>query len=93
LCQFSEFSINRDDELEVVIEKTELERARRISDRTRMFVVAMLLSRGYLRKVNRRTVEYAPTLYPVLAEFMSPDETGAEGAPRLQALMRTKLHG
>jgi hypothetical protein len=93
LSQFSEFSINRNDELEISIEKTELERARRISDRTRMFVVAMLLSRGYLRKVNQRSVEFAPNLYPVLAEFMGSGETAGEGAPRLLELVRKKVNG
>jgi hypothetical protein len=70
--QFSEFSINRNDELEVVIEKTELERARRFSDWNRMFVVALLLNRGYLRKVDDRRVEFAPNLYPILAERLRP---------------------
>lgn len=93
LSQFSEFAINRNDELEISIEKTELERARRISDRTRMFVVAMLLSRGYLRKVNPRSVEFAPNLYPVLAEFMGSNPAAAEGAPRLVELVRKKVHG
>lgn len=70
LSQFSELKINRNDELEVVIEKSELERARRYPDWNRMFGVAFLLSRGYLRKVNNRSVEFAPNLYPVIAEHM-----------------------
>lgn len=93
LSLFSEFSINSNDELEILIEKTGLERARRISDRTRMFVVAMLLSRGYLRKVNRRSVEFAPNLYPVLAEYMGAGEAAGEGAPRLVELVRKKVNG
>ncbi|BBL71389.1 hypothetical protein MoryE10_19950 [Methylogaea oryzae] len=96
LRQFSEFTINRDDELEILIEKTELERARRFSDWNRMFVVAMLLNRGYLRKVNDRRVEFAPNLYPVMAERMRmqpPDESPAEGELRLRQLVAKKVYG
>ncbi|WP_367154609.1 hypothetical protein [Methylomonas sp. HYX-M1] len=71
LRQFSEFRINENDELELVIEKTELEKARRYSDWARMFVVGLLLNRGFLRKVDSRTVEFAPNLYPLIAEKMS----------------------
>jgi hypothetical protein len=71
LRQFSEFRINQNDELEMVIEKSELEKARRYSDWSRMFVVGLLLSRGFLRKVDARTVEFAPNLYPLIAEKMS----------------------
>lgn len=70
LRQFTEFRINENDELEMVIEKTELERARRYSDWSRMFAVGFLLSRGFLRKVDTRTVEFAPNLYPLVAERM-----------------------
>jgi len=69
--QFTEFRINENDELEMVIEKSELERARRYSDWSRMFAVGFLLSRGFLRKVDARTVEFAPNLYPLVAERMS----------------------
>ncbi|MCK9605667.1 MAG: hypothetical protein M0R33_04355 [Methylomonas sp.] len=71
LRQFSEFRINQNDELEMIIEKSELEKARRYSDWSRMFVVGLLLSRGFLRKVDVRTVEFAPSLYPLIAEKMS----------------------
>lgn len=71
LRQFSEFRINANDELEMIIEKSELEKARRYSDWSRMFVVGLLLSRGFLRKVDARTVEFAPNLYPLIAEKMS----------------------
>jgi hypothetical protein len=66
--QFGEFTINKNDELEFVIEKTELERARRFSDWTRMFSVAFLLNRGYLRKISHKAVEFAPNLYPIIAD-------------------------
>lgn len=71
LRQFTEFRINKNDELEMVIEKTALEKARRYSDWSRMFAVGLLLSRGFLRKVDERTVEFAPNLYPLLAEKMA----------------------
>lgn len=70
LRQFTEFRINENDELEMVIEKTEIERARRYSDWSRMFAVGFLLSRGFLRKMDNRTVEFAPNLYPLIAERM-----------------------
>jgi hypothetical protein len=70
LRQFTEFSINENDELQMVIEKTELEKARRYSDWSRMFAVGLLLNRGFLRKVDHRTVEFAPNLYPLVAEKM-----------------------
>lgn len=70
LRQFTEFRINENDGLEMVIEKTELERARRYSDWSRMFAVGFLLSRGFLRKIDARTVEFAPNLYPLIAERM-----------------------
>ncbi len=71
LRQFTEFRINENDELEMIIEKTPLEKARNYSDWSRMFAVGLLLSRGFLRKVDERTVEFAPNLYPLLAEKMA----------------------
>jgi len=70
LRQFSEFRINENDELEMVIEKSDIERARRYSDWSRMFAVGFLLSRGFLRKIDDRSVEFAPNLYPLMAERM-----------------------
>ncbi len=70
LRQFTEFRINKNDELEMTIEKTEIERARRYSDWSRMFAVGLLLSRGFLRKIDDKTVEFAPNLYPLIAEKM-----------------------
>jgi hypothetical protein len=69
--QFTEFRINENDELEMVIEKSEIERARRYSDWSRMFAVGYLLSRGFLRKIDERSVEFAPNFYPLVAERMS----------------------
>lgn len=69
--QFSEFRINPNDELEVVIEKSDVERARRYPDWMRLFGAAFLLNKGYLRKVNKKTVEFAPNLYPVIAKVMN----------------------
>jgi hypothetical protein len=71
LRQFTEFKINRNDELEMVIEKTEIERAKRYNDWSRMFAVGLLLSRGFLRKIDDKTVEFAPNLYPLIAEKMA----------------------
>ena len=71
LRQFSQFRINENDELEMIIEKTEIEKARRYSDWSRMFAVGLLLNRGFLRKIDHRTVEFAPNLYPLIAEKMS----------------------
>ncbi len=68
--QFTEFRINDNDELEMIIEKTELEKIRRYSDWSRMFVVGLLLNRGFLRKIDHRTVEFAPNIYPLIAEKM-----------------------
>lgn len=69
--QFTEFKINDNDELEMVIEKSELEKARRYSDWTRMFAVGFLLNRGFLRKIDHKTVEFAPNFYPLIAERMA----------------------
>jgi len=71
LRQFSQFRINENDELEMIIEKSELEKARNYSDWSRMFAVGLLLSRGFLRKIDHRTVEFSPNLYPLVAEKMS----------------------
>lgn len=71
LRQFTEFRINKNDELEMIIEKSEMERARRYSDWSRMFAVGLLLSRGFLRKIDDKTVEFAPNLYPLIAEKMA----------------------
>lgn len=71
LREFSEFKINANDELEMIIEKTPLEKARRYSDWSRMFAVGLLLNRGFLRKIDERTVEFSPNLYPLIAEKMS----------------------
>lgn len=70
LREFSEFTINENDELQMVIEKTPLERARHYSDWSRMFAVGLLLNRGFLRKIDHRTVEFAPNLYPLIADKM-----------------------
>ena len=71
LKQFTEFRINENDELEMVIEKSEMEKAKRYSDWSRMFAVGFLLNRGFLRKIDTRSVEFAPNLYPLVAEKMS----------------------
>ncbi len=71
LRQFTEFTINENDELQMIIEKTAIEKARRYSDLSRMFAVGLLLNRGFLRKIDHRTVEFAPNLYPLIAEKMS----------------------
>lgn len=70
LRQFNEFSINKNDELQIIIEKTEIEKARGYSDWARMFAVGLLLNRGFLRKIDNRTVEFSPNLYPLIAEKM-----------------------
>ncbi|MEN9756009.1 MAG: hypothetical protein RL755_196 [Pseudomonadota bacterium] len=71
LRQFTEFKINKNDELEMVIEKSEIEIARRYNDWSRMFAVGLLLNRGFLRKIDDKSVEFAPNLYPLIAEKMS----------------------
>lgn len=73
LRQFTQLRINRDDELELVIERSDLEKARHYADWPRLFGAALLLSRGYLRKVDRQSVEFAPNLYPLLAERLRRD--------------------
>jgi len=97
IVEFNEFRINDDDELEFVIEKTELERARRYADWLRMFVVAFLLNRGFLRKVDRRSVEFAPNLYPIIADRLRTDADGLARLPdpgeRLRVLLNPKSHG
>jgi Skp family chaperone for outer membrane proteins len=70
LKQFSEFRINENDAVEIIIEKSEIEKARHYVDWPRMFAVGLLLSRGFLRKVDDRRVEFAPNLYPLIAEKM-----------------------
>lgn len=89
LREFKELCINHNDELELVIEKTELERARKYSDWNRSFGAAYLLNRGYLRKVDARSVEFAPNLYPIIAsrlvrnrtDHAPVQETGLSEAP------------
>ncbi len=98
LRQFGEFTINKNDELEFVIERTELERARRFSDWPRMFAVAFLLNRGYLRKMSDRAVEFAPNLYPLIAERMSTRKSADVKAlpgneDKLAEALRRKGHG
>lgn len=98
LRQFGEFTINRNDELEFIIERTELERARRVSDWSRMFAVAFLLNRGYLRKMSDRAVEFAPNLYPLIAERMQARKNAElkalpGGEDKLAEAMRRKGHG
>ncbi|MCI0666462.1 MAG: hypothetical protein L0Y43_00230 [Methylococcaceae bacterium] len=74
LREFKELRINHNDELELVIEKTELERARKYSDWNRSFGAAYLLNRGYLRKIDDRTVEFAPNLYPIIASRLGTSQ-------------------
>ncbi len=70
LNQFTEFKINENDELQMIIEKTAIEKAKRYSDLSRMFAVGLLLNRGFLRKIDHRTVEFSPNLYPLIADRM-----------------------
>lgn len=70
LKQFTEFRINENDAVEIIIEKSDIERARHYVDWPRMFAVGLLLSRGFLRKVDDQRVEFAPNLYPLIAEKM-----------------------
>lgn len=70
LKQFTEFRINENDAVEIIIEKSDIERARHYVDWPRMFAVGLLLSRGFLRKVDDKRVEFAPNLYPLIAEKM-----------------------
>jgi hypothetical protein len=98
LRQFGEFSINQNDELEFAIERTELERARRFSDWSRMFSVAFLLNRGYLRKMSERRVEFAPNLYPIIAERIArraePEmQTPTQQDDALTVAFRRTKHG
>ncbi|MGR8980812.1 MAG: hypothetical protein ACU84H_12090 [Gammaproteobacteria bacterium] len=89
LRQFTEFRINENDELEMVIEKSEIEKARRYSDWSRMFAVGFLLSRGFLRKIDARSVEFAPNLYPLIADHMG-DQLQAIKAQSTQAIKSVK---
>jgi hypothetical protein len=59
-----------------------------------MFVVAMLLNRGFLRKVSQHTVEFSPNLYPVIGEQMrlQGDDASQPGHPLLE-LMKKKGYG
>ena len=97
LRQFGNFTINSNDELEFQIERSELERARRVPDWTRMFAVAFLLNRGYLRKISEKKVEFAPNLYPVIAGRMQARTDAAaaqaDGEDALKRLMEQKTHG
>ena len=98
LSQFNDFVINSNDELEFRIERSELERARRISDWKRMFAVALLLNRGYLRKISDKTVEFAPNLYPIIARrlakdsVINPDQNASNESALAQA-MKERFHG
>ncbi len=97
LRQFANFTINQNDELEFQIERTELERARRTPDWSRMFAVAFLLNRGYLRKISEKKVEFAPNLYPVISERMRARSDAGRPAnadeETLKKLVEKKIHG
>ncbi len=75
LRQFSEFRINPNDELEISIEKNQIEKARRYPDWMRLFGTAFLLNKGFLRRVNTRSVEFSPNLYSVFAKVMNDQAT------------------
>ncbi|MFM8332681.1 MAG: hypothetical protein ACKN9T_13415, partial [Candidatus Methylumidiphilus sp.] len=97
LRQFNSFAINANDELEFQIERSELERARRVPDWTRMFAVAFLLNRGYLRKISAKKVEFAPNLYPIIVGRMQARADAAAapapGEKALQTLVEEKTDG
>jgi len=88
LRQFTEFRINENDELEMIIEKSEIEKARRYSDWSRMFAVGYLLSRGFLRKIDSKSVEFAPNLYPLIAERMSDQIRALKAQQAVTASLR-----
>ena len=75
LRQFSEFRINLNDELEIAIEKNQIEKARRYPDWMRLFGTAFLLNKGFLRRVNPKSVEFSPNLYSVIAKVMNDQAT------------------
>lgn len=99
LRQFNDFTINFNGELEFSFEKTELERARRVADWSRMFTVAFLLNRGYLRKISQRSVEFAPNLYPIIADRLVETVGSSDGdvpmgkAETLREMMERKRYG
>lgn len=90
LRQFSEFRINENDELEMIIEKTAIEKARRYSDWSRMFAVGLLLNRGFLRKIDHRTVEFAPNLYPLIATKMGDKINKLRAEAKSKSLIQIK---
>ena len=78
LRQFSEFRINPKDELEIAIEKNQIEKARRYPDWMRLFGAAFLLNKGFLRRVDPKSVEFSPILYSVIAKVMNDQATRTE---------------
>ena len=63
-----------------------------------MFAVALLLNRGYLRKISDKTVEFAPNLYPIIARRLAKDlvinpDQNASNESALAHAMREKFHG
>lgn len=96
LRQFSQFRVNENNELEFSLDRSELERARRVSEWQRMFTVAFLLNRGYLRKRSRRVVEFAPNLYPIIAERLrvspAPGDAKTGFGDSLSEAMRQRFH-
>jgi hypothetical protein len=50
-----------------------------------MFAVGFLLSRGFLRKIDDKSVEFAPNLYPLMAERMGTQLRAIKAQSRTSA--------
>jgi hypothetical protein len=82
--------VNHRDELELVISKTQLERSRRVPDWSRTFATAFLLKRGFLRKVDKDTVEFSSNLYPIIAKRLGQPLDQSESQPEFSTQATTQ---
>jgi hypothetical protein len=70
LQQFSQWSVNKNNQLQCTLTSTERERAAAFNPNLRLFVVAKLLNEGYMRRVDNSTAEFDPRLYEAVTEHL-----------------------
>ncbi|MDQ1318481.1 MAG: hypothetical protein QG588_2143 [Candidatus Poribacteria bacterium] len=76
--EFFQFDLNSHDQLQIELNKTALEEDQGYNDGFRKLVIALLLNRGYLRRVNKDYVEFTPRLYDIILEQIEIDQAHSE---------------
>lgn len=90
--EFSRYSINKRDQLELIIEKSSIEKADGYDDSARMFIAALLLNSELSKKVDADKVEFTPTFYPIIAQEFIKDLLSQKRDGNIDSSNKMKHH-